>query len=155
MRMAIAVIATLSLGLAGCDVPPGGDSNAVGEGDALAERDIPPLKAAQIRIYLGDSTLRNHGEERLWHVYLGPDGLLSGQARHLETGGVESARGRWYVEPDGRICGQWQGDWSGGVQGCAQVFRYGEDYLFVSRAAQGEDVTETRHTRLPGNPQNL
>jgi len=151
LPIAIPCLAGLALLLAACEettIGPYADRPA--ESADLVDRDIPPLNAAEVRVFLRGSTLVHEGDDRVWHVYLEESGRLSGQSRVKETDGVERAIGTWEVRPDGMICRQWTGDWAGGDHGCAKVFRYGQDYVFV-----GEDGTEARRTRVPGNPLSL
>lgn len=154
MRNRWAVLtAAMLLALAGCDSAVNPTEEVVKSED-LVDRDVPPLTAVETRVFLRDSTLRHEGDRRVWHVYVAPDGRLVGHSRDKETGGVERALGTWQVMDDGRICRQWSGDWAGGDTGCAKVYRYGDDYVFVG--TEGDETgTEIRRTRLPGNPIGL
>jgi len=149
---ALAAAMLTSLALAGCDTTRVGDPEPVTQGSDLVDRGTPPMTAAEVRIYLSDSTLEHEGDTRIWHVYLGADGVLRGTSTDKETGGIERARGTWEVTPAGQICRQWENDWAAGLAGCATVYRFRQEYLFVPVT---EGVEEFRRTRLPGNPMNL
>ncbi|MEL6196682.1 MAG: hypothetical protein AAFT19_02440, partial [Pseudomonadota bacterium] len=104
------------------------------------------------RVFLSDSTLSHQGERRTWHSYLATDGLLYGLSITPE-GGEERARGTWSVQEDGQLCRTWDGDWGGGNEGCAFVYRFGNQYAF---AEEGESLeTAIRRDRSPGNPVNI
>ena len=154
MRGSAAVSVLLAAGLlAACessDLDLDGSSPA--EGEDLVDRGIKPLSEAQVRVFLSDSTLSHAGEDRIWHVYLAKDGMLYGLSE-TPDGGEERARGSWFVQPDGQICRQWNGDWSGGTQGCAQVYRFGSQYSFVPDGTPLEEAI--RRTRTPGNSENV
>ncbi|MEO1458924.1 MAG: hypothetical protein AAFV49_15400 [Pseudomonadota bacterium] len=62
-------------------------------GSDIVSRDIPPLTAAQIEIFLRNSTLSHRGNERVWHVFLQEGGALIGVGR-VKGGGQERTRGR-------------------------------------------------------------
>ena len=147
-------MAALVVGMSACN-PRIGDSEPLTKGADLVDRGTAPLTAAEVEIFLRDSTLRHQGEKRIWHVYLAEDGRLVGHSRDPETEAVERARGTWEVKPDGQICRQWAGDWGGGTSGCAKVYRYGDDYVFAVESAEGGKTEEIRRTRLPGNPLSL
>ena len=144
------------LGLAACDRRGGDD---VGRPDPtpsapdLVDRGIPPLTAAEIRIYLRDSTLVHEGSSRVWFTYFRDDGSVSGYSEVPDNGGVEQARGTWQTTDDNQICGLWENDWSGGEFRCAEVFKYGDDYVFAP--PPGSEGKEVRRRRIPGNPKNL
>lgn len=153
LRFAILVSA---LGLVACDKRGGED---VGRPDRtptapdLVDRGIPPLTAAEITIYLRNSTLTHEGSSRVWFTYFREDGTLLGYSEVPETGGTERAQGVWQTTEDNQICGQWQNDWSGGEFRCAEVFKYGDDYVFAP--PEGSPGGEVRQRRIPGNPKKL
>jgi len=148
----IAALALAALGLAGCSEI--GEPEPVAEGTDIVDRGVSALTAAEVEIYLRNSTLSHAGETRDWHVYLAEDGTLRGVGLGREDRSRETARGVWRVTPDGLICRQWDGDWGGGLAGCARVYRYGDEYVFVADGAEGE-AQEVRRTRRPGNVQKL
>lgn len=132
------------------------DPNPAATGADIVARGTDPLTAAEIRIYLRDSTLTHTGETRDWHVYLAPEGALFGLGVNREDRSEVRATGRWTVVEDGLLCREWDNDWGGGIAGCARVYRYGEDYVFVARsAAEGEEPREIRRTRRAGNTRNF
>ena len=97
------------------------------------EDELPSLSAAEVRIFLSDSTLSHQGESRRWHVYLREDGSMTGISTALKTRDrYEQRHGRWFVLEDGQICREWDSDWGGGEIGCANVTREGSVYTFVS-----------------------
>lgn len=153
-RHTLAAIALVLAGLvSGCSESIENPRPVARDGD-IVERGAPPLSAAEVRLYLRDSTLSFEGETRVWHTYLREDGSMTGVAIGKDDRSVERVNGRWEVQPDGLFCRTWENDWDGGT-GCAEVYRFGDDYLFVHRTgAQGEE-TEYRRTRKPGNPANL
>jgi len=160
----LALVVALSATLPGCDTPRVGDPEPITEGEDLVKRGTSALTAAQIEIFLGGSTLRHQGEDYVWHVYLRDDGVLIGHALEKKTKGIEISRGTWEAvdgtkgAKEGQLCRMWDSDWAGGLKGCATVYRYGKEYVFVpvGTADPGEgDDREKRRTRLPGNPLEL
>jgi hypothetical protein len=151
----MAMLAALTAAPTGCDTPNVGESPPVAQGRDLVSRDVSPLTAAEVRAFLQNSTLVHKGSERIWYVYLREDGSLSGRSEIIDSGGIEDSFGTWEVFEDGRICRQWSGDWAGGGRGCAAVFRYGDEYLFVNADPGDGEEREIRRTRLPGNPKRL
>jgi hypothetical protein len=143
--------------LAACGSQSVTDPDPVETDADIVEREIPPLTAAEIEIYLRNSTLQHAGEARSWSVYLDPTGVMHGLSVEKEADargrGQERARGTWEVLPEGLFCRRWQNDWAGGDLGCAQVYKRGDSDLFVSEVA-GER-REIRRTRRPGNPLGL
>ncbi|MEM8792961.1 MAG: hypothetical protein AAGE80_15180 [Pseudomonadota bacterium] len=156
---AIALAAGL---LAACEDPHtpkslGFDDEAP-EAPDLVDRGVPPLTAKEIEIFLRDSTLMHEGEKRVWVVYISETGELRGLSTDKATQGIERAKGSWEIRPDGHICREWDTDWGGGTRGCAKVYRYGKNYLFVGEGSTVEEEREGESTlrlRFPGNPQNL
>jgi len=150
------VLALLGLAvLSGCadDIGPGGDP--LSRDSDIVERGAPPLTAAEVRAYLRDTTLSFEGEERVWHAYLREDGSMTGISIGKKDRSSERANGTWEVRPDGLFCRRWDNDWSRGATGCAEVYRYGREYLFVHKSGGQGEQTEYRRTRAPGNTQGL
>ena len=116
----------------------------------VVERGVPPLTEAEIRIYLGGSTLTHQGETRTWYVYLSKDGRLEGFSE-TEDKATERARGTWRVTSEGQICRQWDNDWGGGTDGCAEVYRFGDEYAFVTPGQDPEGDDVQRRRRSAGN----
>ncbi|MDT8345521.1 MAG: hypothetical protein RQ752_13945 [Thermohalobaculum sp.] len=134
------------------DLTPEAD-RIVGTGQDIVDRGALPLTAAEIRIYLADATLSHAGARRVWHVYLGADGTLTGLAL-ADDGGSERNRGAWSVREDGGsglICRQWQQDWAEGASGCATVYRFGADFVFVPEGSGQTPADDIRRTRSPGD----
>ena len=148
-----------ALALAACASDSVEDPNPVATDSDIVSRGADPLTAAEIRLYLRDSTLTHVGETRDWHVYLSPDGQLSGVGIGRDDEGRLRSRGTWTAVSDGAdglICRRWDSDWGGGLEGCATVYKYGDDYVFVQRGGpEGEPPREIRRTRRPGNPERL
>lgn len=130
------------------------ETNPVAKDSDVVDRGIAPLNAAQIRAYLSNSTLSHQGEKRIWHIYLDPDGRLWGLSE-TEDGGKERARGSWEVKPSGLICRQWDSDWGGGKSGCAEVYQYGNEYVFAAAGSADGGQKEFRRTREPGDPYKI
>ncbi|MEM9043089.1 MAG: hypothetical protein AAGC81_00220 [Pseudomonadota bacterium] len=160
IRATISTLALLGL-LVACENPQTADSlgfdDKAPDAPDLVDRGVPALTAKEIEIFLRDSTLMHEGETRVWVVYVGETGELRGLSTDKETQGIEKAKGSWEIRPDGHMCREWDTDWGGGTRGCAKVYRYGKNYLFV---AEGETVEqqegrEILRLRFPGNPQNL
>jgi|SRR6056297_684792 len=145
-------LAAAALGLSACNGPVSPTEPVAAGGDVVS-RPVPALSAAEVRLFLRDSTLSHRGEARIWHVYLGEDGSMIGFSRDLETKATERTTGRWFVLEDGQFCREWSNDWGGGAFDCAAVYRYQNDYAFVP-AGSGEE-TQLRRTRRPGNAENL
>ena len=146
------LVATLGLGACSGDATL---SSPFGE-DGPDTAGTDPLTAAQIRLFLQDSTLTEAGEERDRHIYLAPDGRLFGAAVGRRDRSRREVRGTWTVIEDGLLCRDWQTDWAGDRPGCDRVYRFGDAYLFVSRNTGGnEQRREIRRTRRPGNVQKL
>lgn len=141
--------AALAAALSACKTGP----DILQSNDITTEA-IPPMTAAEVRIYLQNSTLQHEGDERVWHVFLTEDGRLIGHSQVKETGAVERATGAWEVLSDGQICRQWDSHWGGGDQGCGYVRRERDVYIFTGQDADGGEVS-VRRTRLAGNPMNL
>ena len=127
------------------------DPNPVAKDTDVVDRGIPSLSAAEIKVYLSNSTLSHQGNKRKWHIYLGDDGTLRGLSE-TEDGGKERARGTWKATPEGLICRQWDNDWGGGQNGCAKVYQYGNEYVFAATDATKSGQKEFRRTREPGDP---
>lgn len=147
--------AALLVAAAGCDDPRFGGQEPAIKTTKPVEREVAALTESEVRVYLSDSTLRHESKEAVWHVYVGQSGSLTGRYKEKKSEGAKVVRGRWHVEPDGKFCREWDGEWNGGDAGCAQVYRYGNDYAFVSTASEGGKQTELRETRVPGNAAGL
>ncbi|MEM6943218.1 MAG: hypothetical protein AAF416_07785 [Pseudomonadota bacterium] len=148
--------AAAGLALAACDLPQvvdGTDDGSLPEGEAITESPRAALNPTEIEVFLRDSTLSHQSDELVWHVYLGRDGSLTGLARGEDGRQVQRARGRWEVTEDGFLCRQWDGSWGGGASGCAQVYQFGTDFVFVVPGATIEDGIRRRRT--PGDSQNV
>lgn len=149
------LVMTLAGGLMACEGSTGvltSTEDGTVESVDLVDREIKPLNETQVRVFLSDSTLSHQGETRTWHAYLADDGVLYGLSVTPE-GGEERARGTWLVQEDGQICRTWEGDWAGGMEGCAFVYRFGNQYAFAADGASLEDAI--RRDRSPGNPVNI
>lgn len=147
----IAGIALSACILAGCEGSTGvltSTESGLVKGADLVDRDIKPLNATEVRVFLEDSTLSYQGELREWFAYLARDGVLYGLSKTAE-GGEERARGTWIVQEDGQICRTWEGDWSGGDEGCAFVYRFGSQYVFAPEGTPLEGAI--RRDRTPGD----
>ncbi|MEL6769043.1 MAG: hypothetical protein AAFP17_17830 [Pseudomonadota bacterium] len=145
-----------ALALTGCKLPAVVDSEAASslpEGAPITETTRLALSGTEIEIYLRDSTLSHRSEDLRWHVYVGADGSLTGLARARDGSQVQRARGRWEVSPEGLLCRQWEGDWGGGLSGCATVFQYGNEYAFVPQGADPEE--QIRRRRTPGDSEGI
>ena len=140
-------------GVVGCG-PLGVDPEPLPTDADVVERSAPPLTAAEIRLFLRETTLTHQGETRRWHVYLREDGTMSGLAVGLEDETRERSNGTWRVTDEGLFCRQWESDWGGGRSGCAEVFRFGKDYVFLPPDA-GPDAEGHRRRRAPGNTMGL
>lgn len=153
---AVILTAALLAACASADLTPD-DEKVVTSGDVV-DRGTLPLTAAEIEIYLTDSTLSHVGAERLWHVYVGRNGELVGQSR-TKDGAVERNRGQWSIRGGGpsgaSICRQWEMDWGGGESGCATVYRFGTEFVFVPEGASGSSGDDIRRTRTPGDTYNI
>ena len=68
-------------------------------------------------------------------------------------GGQERPGGQGEVTGDGQFCRRWENDWGGGDTGCAEVYKYGNTYLF--RSLSPVAGIEVIRTRRPGNPLGL
>ncbi|MEM6488710.1 MAG: hypothetical protein AAF677_10675 [Pseudomonadota bacterium] len=156
-RSIVSAALVVTLGLAaGCSeqssVVSESEGGSIESGEDVVDRPIAPLTAAEVTLFLGDSTLSHRGEERTWHVYFGKDGGLYGLST-TEAGGSERARGRWSVEDDGRLCRDWTNDWGARLNGCAEVYRFGRTYVFV---ADGQEIEQgLRRERSPGDSQRI
>ncbi|MGF1446058.1 MAG: hypothetical protein ACFBRM_07630 [Pikeienuella sp.] len=116
--------------------------------------EMPRLTAAQVRIFLSDSTLVHRDKERVWTVYVDPTGELRGlsETRSNEPGTVQG-RGSWTVLGDGRVCREWQGVWDTQDTGCAFVRQQGDVYMF--HPVEDPDGRALARRREPGNPRGL
>lgn len=141
--------------LAGCETadltPP--EQKIVTSNDQIVSRGPRPLTAAEIRIYLANSTLSHVDGDRTWHVYLLQDGEMIGQST-TKDGAIERNRGTWSVRSEGEsglICRQWEQDWGGGRSGCAKVYQYGNEFEFAPEGAADGVSDGIRRTRTPGD----
>lgn len=153
MRSTGAALALLAVAACTDDVA---DPNPAVIDKDIVDQGTQALSAAEIRIFLRNSTLTHQGETRDWHVYLSEDGRLGGVGISREDESRVTARGEWtVVEPD-VICRQWYNEWGGGREGCARVFKYGDEYVFIERGTpEGEEPDELRRLRRPGNPEKI
>lgn len=157
LKFGAVLVAAMSLAAcASADLTP--EDERVVRGADVVDRSALPLTSAEISIYLTDSTLSHVGDDRVWHVYLGRGGMLVGLARSRDGAG-ERNRGQWSVrEGDagaGVICRQWERDWGGGTQGCATVYRYGNEYVFIPEGAADRPEDGIRRTRSPGDSEKV
>ncbi|MBK0400674.1 hypothetical protein H0I76_15860 [Limibaculum sp. M0105] len=157
LKIGAAVLAAAML--AGCttsDLTP--EEDRIVQSADVVSRGTPPLTAAEISIYLTDSTLSHVGEKRLWHVYIGPDGGLYGLAKS-QDGATERNRGQWSVRDNGTggglLCRQWERDWGSGMMGCATVYRFGNEYVFIPEGVVEKPEDGIRRTRSPGDSQRV
>lgn len=134
-------------------VAAGASESDLPQGEALSEEPRMELNPTEIEIFLRDSTLSHQSDDIRWHVYLGPDGTLTGMARGRDRRQIQRARGRWEVTPEGLLCRQWEGAWGGGTSGCARVFQEGSDFVFVPQGAEFDD--QIRRRRSPGDAENI
>lgn len=159
---------TALAGLAALLVLGACDTSVIGKPEPnVSDRDldsdgVPPMTAAEISIYLGGSTMVHEGEDRVWYVYLEPDGRLAGLSEFKGSGATERAHGTWSTRPEGLLCRQWDSAWGGGVSGCARVYQFRDEFMFIMTSGEVDDPdnkarqSEThRRKRVPGNPKSL
>ena len=149
---ALALAASLAAGCQSSDLTPE-DARVVETGKDIVDRGTRPLNAAEIRAYLADATLSHVGSDRIWHVYLGRNGDMAGLSTSRD-GAVERNRGTWEVRAEGEagtVCRQWRNDWGGGRSGCATVYQYGNDFVFVPVGSNEPRGADIRRTRSPGD----
>ncbi|MEM1344160.1 MAG: hypothetical protein AAGI34_06215 [Pseudomonadota bacterium] len=143
----LALMATLPL-LGACEQPREGPPTS-------EELGVPPLSAAEARIFLRDATLTFETEERTRYLYLREDGSMSGRSVDPKTKGADQASGFWQVDEDGLLCREWSNGWERGASGCAKVYRFGDNYLFVHESGGLGEETEYRGKREAGNTEGL
>ncbi|WP_285671267.1 hypothetical protein [Paralimibaculum aggregatum] len=145
----------LALGLAACTDPDFYDTGVPVTSGTKAEEEVPlgALTAAEVRLYLRDSTLIHRTDDETWSIYVSEDGSLRGI---VETNAAESAStqasGSWEVTEDGLFCRQWSGRWDPDDTGCASITRTGEVYAFTPVEPGGRAY---RRLRKPGNTKGL
>ncbi len=148
----VAVAALLAL--AACSDPDFYDDAPPPNSGGLRIEELPALSAAEVRIFLEDSTLVHRDDERTWYVYVDPAGELRGLSEtRSATPGTVRARGEWEVLEDGRVCRTWAGVWDTLDQGCGYVRQQGNVYLFTPE--DNPEASALQRRREAGNPRGL
>lgn len=119
-------------GLAACQT-----TGSDGGSDSAPEIQAAPLSAAEVQIYLAESTLIQTQDDSISRIYLAKDTTMRGLAKG-KGGATERAQGFWAVTPEGQLCLEWGTAWSGQA-GCVTVYQFGDKFVLLPPGAELDD----------------